>query len=311
MNGYIMNASGQAMYERGNYAMAAGEFEKALASVPHNPDYASNLAKTRARMGDVASAEKLYRSNLTKSPSHQPTYHGLAELLVSQGRGEEATSLLSTWSATQPHEAEAHLEMAWLQKQLGHSDAAAQSAQRALQLNPGHPKALAWMGDHYHQTGQPNQALGMYQQSLQSQWNQPNVHSRLAAASATASPTHPVNATALAQGAPPPGYRGRVAARPPMPPMMAQAIPSHPHARYGRMQAASPMPFGPGFDGPMSVGFPKPVMQTAAHSTQHPTPDPGFRQAAEPMAVNPTTVVSHETLMKPQAANGVPELQAF
>ena len=39
MNGYVMNASGHGYYDKGNYAMAAREFQTALASSPTNPDY--------------------------------------------------------------------------------------------------------------------------------------------------------------------------------------------------------------------------------------------------------------------------------
>ena len=237
MNGYMMNSSGQALYNQGNYPMAAGEFQKAVASAPNNPDYTANLARTRYKMGDVAGAEQLYRRNLTAAPSHQPSYHGLAELMVTEGRSEEATAMMSTWSATQPYVAESHLEMAWLQKELGQPDAAAQSLQQALQVNPGHPKALAHLGEYYQQSGQHSQAVAMYQQSLQAQWNQPEVHSRLTSAAAAAGPNHPVNSTALAQGAMPPGYGPRMAARP-RPPMMAQSIPPYFQPGPGPMNVA-------------------------------------------------------------------------
>lgn len=199
-NGFVMNSSGQNHYQQGNLPAAAAEFEQAVQTDPTNPDYLANLAKVRAKMGDAAGSEQLYRQALTVSPSHQPSYHGLAELMVAQGRGQEATSMMSTWVATQPYVAESHLEMAWLQRELGNSAGAAQSLQQALQVNPGHATALAHLGQYYQEAGRPDQAVAMYQQSLRADFNQPEVHSRLAAASQSAGPAHPMSATAMARG---------------------------------------------------------------------------------------------------------------
>ena len=314
MNGYMMNASGQAMYERGNYSMAASEFEKAVASAPKNPDYTANLARTKYKMGDVAGAEKIYRHNLTLSPSHQPSYHGLAEVMLSQGRSEEATAMMSTWTATQPYVAESHLEMAWLQKQLGDPNAAAQSLQQALQVSPGHPRALAHLGEHYQQTGQHNQAVALYQQSLQAQWNQPEVHSRMSSAIAAAGPQHPVNATAMAHGARARGFGPRLAAAP-VPPMMAQTIPHHVSPGHqSPVMASHTAAFPPmGFSTPVSGTFPAPTSESPANATTvqqlAPTPDPAFSQPA-PLSV-PAATVSQQTQLVPQDGDSVPTVDAF
>ncbi len=203
MNGYVMNASGQGYYEQGNYAMAAQEFQNALSSNPHSPDYMSNLAKARMKMGDTTTSEQLLRQALAKSPSHQPSYHGLAELYLAQGRGDEAARLLNSWAATQPYVAESHVELAWLQRELGQPDAAAQSLQTALQINPSHSTALAHLGQYYQDIGQPAQAVTMYQQSLKSDWNQPDVHSRLATVAELAGTNHPMSEMAMARGVSP------------------------------------------------------------------------------------------------------------
>jgi Tfp pilus assembly protein PilF len=199
-SGFVTNSSGQNYYEQGNYAAAASEFQQAVMTDPTNPDYMANLAKVKAKMGEVASSEQLYRQALSVAPSHQPSYHGLAELMVAQGRGQEASSMLKTWAATQPYVAESHLEMAWLQREMGNPSAAGQSLQKALEVNPGHATALAHLGQYYQDVGRPDQAVAMYQQSLRADWNQPEVHSRVAAASQAAGAAHPMAATAMARG---------------------------------------------------------------------------------------------------------------
>lgn len=200
MNGYATNSSGMGYYEQGNYTAAAKEFQQAMLANPANPDYVANFAKARLKLGDSQGAEQLYRQALTMAPSHQPSYHGLAETMVAQGRSEEAASLLTTWAGTQPYVAESHVELAWLQREMGQTDAAAESLQRALQVNPAHPTALAHLGQYYEENGRPDQAVAVYQRSLQSDWNQPEVHSRIAAASQNAGPASPMSATAMARG---------------------------------------------------------------------------------------------------------------
>lgn len=330
LNGYIMNSSGQTFYRQGNYAMAAAEFEKAVASEPSNPDYVANLARTHYKMGDARGAEHIYRRNLTTSPGHQPSYHGLAQLMLTQGRSQEATAMLSTWSATQTHVPESHIELAWLQRELGHPNAAAQTLQQALRVNPGHPKALAHLGQYYQDVGQTHQAIAMYQQSLHSDWNQPQVQSRLATAVATAVPTHPVNAASMARGARPPGFPHPVTARPHSPMQLAQFAPSPVGGPYapGFLQAShtAAMPFGTGFGFPMAAAppvsipahtpSPPPVPpeeipddMASSESAPRPDPDPVFEgQTATPI---PATTISHQTLKLPDVPESIPEVEAF
>lgn len=200
MGGYAANSSGMGYYEQGNYTAAATEFQQAMLANPSNPDYVANYAKARMKLGDTQGAEQLYRQALSIAPSHQPAYHGLAETMIADGRSEEAASLLTTWAATQPYVPESHIELAWIQREMGQTDVAVQSLQRALQVNPNHATALAHLGQYYEETGHPDQAVAVYQRSLQSDWNQPEVHSRIAAASQSAGGASPMAATAMARG---------------------------------------------------------------------------------------------------------------
>ena len=200
MGGYAANSSGMGYYDQGNYTAAATEFQQAMLANPSNPDYVANYAKVRMKLGDAHGAEQLYRQALRIAPSHQPAYHGLAETMIAEGRSEQAASLLTTWAATQPYVPESHIELAWIQREMGQTDAAAQSLQKALQLNPNHSTALAHLGQYYEESGHPDQAVAIYQRSLQSDWNQPEVHSRMAAASQSAGLASPMAATAMARG---------------------------------------------------------------------------------------------------------------
>ncbi len=179
-NGWVMNNSGMGYYQKGNYEMARKEFNRAVIDRPKNPDSRHNLAMALQKQGDLAGAETVLRHNLSVDPMHQPTYHALTQILVSQNRLAEADHLLTGWKETQPYVPEAYVEHAWLQHETGNRVAAEQSLRQALQVKPNHPVALAHLGQLYHESGQADQAAAYYQRSLMARWDQPEVRSRLA-----------------------------------------------------------------------------------------------------------------------------------
>lgn len=184
-NGWVMNNSGMGYYHKGNYSMARGEFERAVMDSPRSPDFRHNLAMAMQKQGDVQQAETVLRHNLSVDPMHQPTYHALTQILISQQRVDEADHLLTGWRESQPYAPEAYVEQAWFQRETGNLAAAEQTLQQALQVKPNHPAALAQLGQLHQETGQTGQAASYYQRSLQARWNQPAVRSRLAAINGT------------------------------------------------------------------------------------------------------------------------------
>lgn len=180
MHGIASNEMGNGYYQRGEYAKAQAAFTRAIADNPGNPDYVHNLAVVMEKEGNLAGAEQTYKNALKIDPSHQPSHHGLTELMISQGRQQEAVQHVTAWRDTQPYIAESHLEMAWLLEQSGDISGAEQSLKAASNVDPNHPKVLAHLGQLYQQTGRSQEALAMYQQSLNSEWYQPQVQSRIA-----------------------------------------------------------------------------------------------------------------------------------
>ena len=182
--GWVMNASGKHYYCRGNYALARYEFSRATQFDPCHPTYRHNLAMAMKQTGDVSGAEEELRANLTVNPMHQASYHSLAVLLNESGRQPEAAELLQSWVDTQPYVPEAHVEMAWMDRQTGNLAGAESHLKQALEIRRNHPVALSNLGQLYQDQGMDRQAIAMYEDSLRSKWNQPQVQNRLASLTA-------------------------------------------------------------------------------------------------------------------------------
>ena len=180
MSAFMMNRTGLAYYESGDYNAASKDFRRAVADFPDNPDYVYNLASAVRKQGQLPQAEQLYRQALTLDPGHQPAYHGLARLMVDSGRGIEAAELLSVWATAETLRPEPHIELAWLSRESGDNAGAERHLLNALKTSPSHPVVTAHLGQLYQDSGQADRATAMYQRSLFSDWYQPEVRSRLA-----------------------------------------------------------------------------------------------------------------------------------
>lgn len=265
--GWACNTSGKMYYQRGQYAMARYKFQEAAMYDPNNPDYRHNLAMSLNKTGDPLGAERVLRENLTQvSAMHQPSYHSLAQMLVEQQRGAEAEQLLAGWSQTQPYVPESNVELAWIQRQNGNPAAAEQSLRNALRADPRHPTALAHLGQLYEDSGQPDRAAAMYQRSLATKWQQPQVQSRLQMVSSGTSPRVPTRSAMMMN----PSMAPTMSAYGPAP--MMSAAPS------AWTVSSQPTPIGS-----------SPIM--AAAPSLGPTPDPTASALTAPVMAAPSPTI--------------------
>ena len=174
INGSMNNrVPGMWNYSQGSCSAAREEFYRAVADDPQNATFKYNLACAMRRRGISPGAEQTYRLSLQTDPSHQPSYHALAALVL-RGSAREANQLIVTWADTQPNNPFAQVEMAWIQRENGDAAGAEQSLYRSLAANPDtrrHCPARPTLSGHG--ANQPGPA--MFQRSYQGEWLEPQV----------------------------------------------------------------------------------------------------------------------------------------
>ncbi|MCA9031605.1 MAG: tetratricopeptide repeat protein, partial [Planctomycetaceae bacterium] len=111
-------------------------------------------------------------------PDHAPSYRGLGDMLVAQGRQMEAQQMMQAWVDTQPYSPQARAGLASVQRQSGDLASAEQTLKQSLAMNPRQPAALNELAEVYRQSGRSAEASSLYQSSLAINPYQMNARSR-------------------------------------------------------------------------------------------------------------------------------------
>lgn len=181
------NTLGVRLYQQGRYSEALQQFQTAQTSDPSNPDAYYNLASTYHKLGVnqkdaklIEQAESLYNQCLDLQPNHVDCHRGLAVLLAESGRPDRAMALLTNWSSSNPQLSDPKIELSRMNQELGRTKVAEQLLDEALALNPNDFRAWAARGQMRESSGDLNQALQNYQQSLAINSLQPDIYQRVA-----------------------------------------------------------------------------------------------------------------------------------
>ena len=192
---HSQNAEGVRMFQQAYYPGALQKFQQAVQTDPANPDSYYNLAATYHKMADLhhqksdlQQAEGYYHQCLDRDPNHQDCYRGLAVLLVSQQRQQDAFKLLEGWAERNPAQSAPKIELARLCEERGDKPAATQHLVEAVAVDPSNSRALAALGKLREEAGDTTQALANYQRSLQVNRFQPQVASRAASLQSSLTP---------------------------------------------------------------------------------------------------------------------------
>jgi tetratricopeptide (TPR) repeat protein len=170
---------GVLLYQRGAYADARESFEAALALQPGDANLLYNLAQCHDRLGHVEKAERLYQECLLRAPDRREARHALVVLLVNTGRRAEAGQYVADWLRRQPTRAAPYVEDGWLFAHDGDLDKARGRLQQAIGLEPRDSQALTELARLNERLGRLEYAVVLYERSLESNPNQPDVAARV------------------------------------------------------------------------------------------------------------------------------------
>jgi tetratricopeptide (TPR) repeat protein len=173
------NEVGVTLYRQGNYAAAADSFQAALALTPADAALMYDAGQCYDRLGDAARAEQLYNKCLAQDAGHAGCRTALCQLLVRQGRTDEAVKMVEAWMAREPRRAAAYAADGWLWHHERNLPKAQARLQRALELDAHDHVALAELALVYEETHRPDRAVVLYERMLQEDPHQPDVVDRL------------------------------------------------------------------------------------------------------------------------------------
>lgn len=187
MNTHAMNSEGVRLYQSGNYAQAADQFQRAVATNPKDATSYYNLAaathkaaKLQNNTANLAQAEQLYNQCLEYDPNHTECYRGLAVLLSETNRPDAAFRLLEGWAQRSPKLADPRIELARLLEESNQLPQATTKLVEAITIEPQNSRALTALGRLREMSGDHAQALANYQRSLTINRFQPEIATRVA-----------------------------------------------------------------------------------------------------------------------------------
>jgi predicted TPR repeat methyltransferase len=132
---------GVLLQQKRDLAGASRAFEAALVHQPHFPEALNNLGNVLMALREFPRAEKCYRDAIAINEKFFFAHHGLGVLLIEANRFDEALKSLRAAVQHNPSYLDGWLELAECQRQLGDLDAAKNSADAALALDPQHSVA--------------------------------------------------------------------------------------------------------------------------------------------------------------------------
>jgi tetratricopeptide (TPR) repeat protein len=202
-------AEGVRYYGQARYDSALTAFHSALKSKPNDANALYNVAATyhqsakasllsgqaAAAQQQYVQADKYYRDCLAQNPNHVDAYRGLAALYLDCQNETAAFQLLINWYEANLSATEPKLELARLYQEYAEictiqgraeiaqecRNATEQLLQKVLAMEPSNYRALRAMGYWKEQNGDIDGAVLYYRRSLESNPQQKDLETRIAA----------------------------------------------------------------------------------------------------------------------------------
>jgi len=157
---------GSYYYGMGQYTLAEKAFRTALAA-RDTGDVRHTLGSTQVMLGKLREAEENLRKAISmKVKPEDPAWAALSNLLTKKGDLKEARKAIARAIKLNGLVSGYHSQLAWICLQIGDMEGAEQAARKSLEVEPGNPVALRYLGDSYNQRAKPREAIEAYEKCL-------------------------------------------------------------------------------------------------------------------------------------------------
>ena len=159
-------ALGSYYYGMSQFQMAEKAYRKALAK-KDTPEVRHTLGSTLAMLGKYRESEENLRKAISmKVKPEDSAWASLSNVLAKKGDLKEARKAITKAIKLNGLENAYHSQLAWICLQLGDMEGAEAAARKSLEVKPGNPVGLRYLGDVYNQSGKPRDAIEAYEKCL-------------------------------------------------------------------------------------------------------------------------------------------------
>ena len=165
-NALARNCLGVALYQKGDLAGAANEYQQAVNLNPHFSDAYYNLGLLLDKQGQTDAAVSEFQQALQYKPNRLDAGNQLAADLFKKGETGPAIEQYQKTLELNPNSADVRNNLGAALDKAGQTDAAIAQYQQALRLKPDDADACNNLGIALGKQGRTDEAIGQYQQAL-------------------------------------------------------------------------------------------------------------------------------------------------
>jgi len=157
---------GSYYYGMAQYKQAEKSYRTALAK-KDTGEVRHTLGSTLAMMGKYREAEENLRKAISMGVKPEdPAWAGLSNVLSKKGDFKEARKAIMKAIKLNGLITAYHSQLAWICLQMGDMEGAEAAARKSMEVQPGNPVALRYLGDVFNQRGKPREAIEAYEKCL-------------------------------------------------------------------------------------------------------------------------------------------------
>jgi tetratricopeptide (TPR) repeat protein len=157
---------GQTYLAAGNLEKARVEFQNALQIAPTDAEARYENGIVSEKLGKMRDAAQFYQGAIDVDPQHLGARTNLARLFLISGAPDRALDLIGPAFAKHPDDAELLAVRAAARLQQKNVSGAQEDAERAVQLQPTNPDAVAVLAGLYNNSGEKDKARTLIEQSI-------------------------------------------------------------------------------------------------------------------------------------------------